>query len=351
MLGENICKRKDGRWEARVIKGYNEKGRAIYAYFYGYSYNEVKNKVYHKDTQFCILLDLWLERKKIRLKKSSYIKYFNLINKHIKIPIGDFKLIDINNAMLNPYIAEKYKNGLSEKTLKDIIAIIKSVLRFAKEENFLYETPIINIIFPREKTKNMRILSKDEQKALEVYLLKDMNTSKLGVLLCLYTGLRIGEICSLKWKDILNNTLTVKSTMQRIQTLDISKKTEVIITEPKSNCSLRTIPLPNFLANRLEVFRPNEQDAFLLTGKVENYIEPRTYHNHFKSYISAAGIKNANFHSIRHTFATRCVEVGFEIKSLSEILGHSNITITLNRYVHPSFDLKQNNMNKLKLLN
>ena len=350
MAGENIYKRKDGRWEARIIKGYNDKGKGIYAYFYGYNYDEVKSKAYYKDIYFCTILDLWLERKKIRLKKSSYIKYFNLINKHIKIPIGGFSLIDINNAMLNSYIAEKYKNGLSEKTLKDIIAIIKSVLCFAKEEKFLYEIPIINIMFPREKTKKLRILSKDEQATLEKYLLEDMNTSKLGILLCLYTGLRIGEICSLKWKDILNNTLTVRSTMQRIQTLNIKKKTEVIITEPKSNCSLRTIPLPQCLTDRLEIFRPNEQDSFLLTGKVENYIEPRTYHNHFKSYISAVGIKNVNFHSIRHTFATRCVEVGFEIKSLSEILGHSSITITLNRYVHPSFDLKQNNMNKLKFL-
>ena len=369
--GENIYKRKDGRWEGRVVKGHDERGKALYVYFYGRSYKEVKDKIfmplsYSKDTQshkdspyFGDVLDLWLERKNIGLKKSSYVKYFNLINNHIKPPLGDCTLADINSAMLNSYIAKKHSTGkinsdcggLSEKTLKDIVMIIKSVLRFAKEEKLLSDIPVITITFPRERLKEMRVLSKDEQMALEKYLYKDMDTSKLGILLCLYTGLRVGEICSLRWQDIslTKHTLTVKSTIQRIQTLDAfdSKKTKVLVTEPKSDCSLRTIPLPDFLIDILEILRPNDQDAFVLTGKAKNYIEPRTYQNHFKSYIAAIGIEDANFHSIRHTFATRCVEVGFEIKSLSEILGHANVTITLNRYVHPSFDLKRSNMNKL----
>jgi len=302
------------------------------------------------------VLDLWLERKKIGLKKSSYAKYFNLINNHIKPQLGDYWIREVDSAVLNPYISEKYKTGnrksaggLSEKTLKNIVSLIKSALQFAKEERLLHDTPALSIIFPREKSLKMRVFSKTEQAVLEKYLCTRMNTSKLGVFMCLYTGLRIGEICSLKWQDISldNHTLTVNSTMQRIQLLDSSPtKTKIFITEPKSNCSARTIPLPDILVSKLQSFRPADQNTYVLTGKTA-YIEPRTYHNHFKAHIAAAGLKHANFHATRHTFATRCVEVGFELKSLSEILGHANVNITLNRYIHPSLELKRNNMNKL----
>ena len=350
---ENIYKRKDGRWKARVIKGHDGRGKA-------------SESTSEDSPRFGGVLDSWLERKRIRLKESSYVKYFNLISNHIKPTLGDYALSEINNAILNSYISEKHRTGrirnksntdgggLSEKTLKDIATVIKSALRFAQEERILSDIPIITITFPREKRKEMRVLSKDEQAILEKYLCANMDTSKLGILLCLYTGLRIGEICSLRWRDISleNHTLTVKHTIQRMQTLDAdgSKKTKVLVTEPKSDCSMRIIPLPDILIDKLKVFRPDDQNAFVLTGKSGSYIEPRTYHNHFKAHIAAVGIEDANFHSTRHTFATRCVEVGFEIKSLSEILGHANVTITLNRYVHPSFDLKRSNMNKLNYL-
>ena len=375
--GENIYKRKDGRWEARVIKGHDVSGKALYAYFYGRSYKEVKDKIFapvsfvadnptivsatpEDTTRFEEILQLWLERKKLGLKESSYVKYFNLINNHIKPSLGDYPLTCINSAMLNSFIAEKYKtgklnstNGLSVKTLKDIMTVIKAVLRFAKDEGLLSDGASVSVTFPREKPKEMRVLSKDEQLALEKHLCNDMNLSKLGILICLYTGLRIGEICSLRWGNVSleKRTLTVSDTMQRVQTLDSSDtaKTKVIVDEPKSDCSLRTIPIPDCLIDKLEMFRQANPSAYLLTGEVGCYIEPRTYQNHFKAHILAVGIKDANFHSTRHTFATRCIEVGFEIKSLSEILGHANVNITLNRYVHPSFDLKRSNMNKLTL--
>jgi len=124
----------------------------------------------------------------------------------------------------------------------------------------------------------------------------------------------------------------------------------MIISEPKSNCSYQTISLPECLVCKLELLYTTNSDAYLLTGESGHYLEPRTYQNHFNSYITAIGLENVNFHSLRHTFASRCVEVGFEIKSLSEILGHSNVNITLNCYVYPSLDLKRENMNKLSSL-
>ena len=376
--GENIYKRKDGRWEARILKGHSEQGKAIYAYFYGRTYKEVKDKIFmslpcaksnlHGITDvageavlFTGVLDLWLRHKSIRLKESSYVKYYNLINKHIKPSLGRYALTGITGAAVNSFAAEKLGMGkgdaadsLSEKTVKDIISVIKSVLRFAKDEGLLSAEASINVTLPRERPKEMRVLSKDEQAALEKHLSSDMDESKLGVLLCLYTGLRVGEVCALKWSDIAldDKKLTVSRTMQRVQTLDdsCSAKTKVLVSDPKSDCSTRTIPLPDCLIEKLRAFRPAFQNSFLLTGKADRYVEPRTYQNRFKAYIDGSGIKAANFHTTRHTFANRCVEVGFEIKSLSEILGHANVNITLDRYVHPSFDLKRSNMNKLTCL-
>lgn len=177
-----------------------------------------------------------------------------------------------------------------------------------------------------------------------------MNIYKFGVLLSLYTGIRIGELCSLQWQDFSScgDVLSVRKTIQRVQNTNSTadRKTKVIITEPKSQCSKRDIPIPTFLMEYIRRFRA-EDSAFVLSGQQEKYVEPRTMQNHFKRYIKQSGIAPAGFHALRHTFATRCVEVGFEIKSLSEILGHSSVTITLNRYVHSSFELKANNMNKL----
>jgi len=376
--GENIYRRKDGRWEARIIKGHTEQGKTLYDYFYGRSYKEVKDKIFlslpqvkndsasapdaaEEKIRFGVVLDTWLANKEVGLKKSSYVKYFNSINNHIKPSLGDYELSEITSGVLNSYISEKFKTGkrdakggLSEKTIKDILTIIKTVLRFAKDEGLISVIGNMNLTLPREKQKEMRVLTKDEQTALEECLYSDMDESKLGIFICLYTGLRIGEICALKWGAIAmgEHTLTVNRTMQRVQAMDDSSpsKTEILVDEPKSECSIRTIPLPDCLIEKLRLFNPGSGDAYVLTGEAERFIEPRTYENHFKAYVEESGIKDANFHSTRHTFATRCVELGFEIKSLSQILGHSSVKITLDRYVHPSLELKRSNMNKLNNL-
>ena len=198
----------------------------------------------------------------------------------------------------------------------------------------------------------MRVLTHAEQAALVRTILNDMDLYKFGVLLSLYTGIRIGELCALKWEDMClsDSVLKIRKTMQRIQETDGSAihKTKVIITAPKSKCSVRSIPLPSFISDIAKQFVASPQ-AFILTGNSKQFVEPRTMQNHFKSLVAGCGIEKANFHALRHTFATRCVEVGFEIKSLSEILGHANVNITLNRYVHSSFELKSSNMNKLTL--
>ena len=372
--GENIYKRKDGRWEARMIRNYGSRGKAVYYYLYGRTCKEVKPKIFEplyqdiqkkveageNDVLFETVLDAWLCNSRIKLKESSHAKYLNIINNHIKPSLGRVGITKISSTLLNEFATSKLSSGkrnegggLSEKTVKDIMSVVKSVLKFAKEESLLTNNSF-NINLPRGRIAEMRVFSKDEQVMLESYLHSDLDECKLGIILCLYTGLRIGEICALKWSDIslAENTLTVRHTMQRVQVFDgtASRKTKIIITDPKSVCSARIIPLPECVSTKLISFCPSSPTAFFLTGDSQRYIEPRTYQNKFKAYVADSGVNEANFHTTRHTFATRCVEVGFEIKSLSEILGHANVNITLNRYVHSSFDLKRRNMSKLSYL-
>ena len=187
-----------------------------------------------------------------------------------------------------------------------------------------------------------------EQKQLQQYLYNNLSDRNLGILVCLFTGIRIGEICALKWDDIsfTEKHIKIQRTMQRIQCDEDERKTKIIITTPKSKCSLRTIPLPDIVIERIEKDFQN-REGYVLTGQKDIFVEPRTMQNHFKRVLEECKIRNVNYHVLRHTFATRCIELGFDIKSLSEILGHASVNITMNRYVHPSMELKRENMNKL----
>jgi integrase len=196
----------------------------------------------------------------------------------------------------------------------------------------------------------MRVLSRQEQSSLEAVLTTDTDMFKVGMLLCLYTGLRIGEVCALRWQDISPDyeTLSVRQTLQRIKNVSgDGDKTKIHIDTPKSLRSVRDIPIPKFMSPYLRDYARDGRTYFLGTGDGV-YTEPRTLQNHFVRNVKAANINPANYHSLRHTFATRCVEAGVDIKSLSEMLGHSSVNMTLNRYVHSSFDQKREGMNKLE---
>lgn len=243
------------------------------------------------------------------------------------------------------------KGGLSPKTVTDILTIIRESMAYAEDNGAMVVCNPQKLTIKR-KEKEMRVLTSQEQAALVCVLMNEVNLSKFGVLLSLYTGIRIGELCALQWEDLCLNSsiLKVRKTIQRIQNrnAEAERKTKVIITEPKSQCSIRDIPLPLFIVELAKRFEAGPK-AYVLSGTESRYVEPRIMQERFKQYIAEAGIADANFHATRHTFATRCVEVGFDLKSLSEILGHANVNITLNRYVHSSFELKSSNMSKLTL--
>ena len=219
---------------------------------------------------------------------------------------------------------------------------------YGKENN--YPVPDTKgIKYPQKSNKQIDILSKENRINLKRKIINSEDNVSLGILFTLFTGIRIGELCGLKWEDIdlSSGVVTIKRTIERIADLNqnSSKKTKVIISNPKTGSSLRTIPLPDFLCSYLLTFKRNDNFYFLTAS--EKYIEPTQFYVKYKKFMSNLGMGQFTFHSLRHTFATNCVELGFDIKSLSEILGHANITTTLAIYVHPTMKQKRKQMNLL----
>lgn len=362
--GENIYKRKDNRWEARYIKARSENGQLKYGYCYGKTYHEVKEKVQEaklavlnndvpkniSNKLFSEFTDEWLTINRNAVKESTLVKYTTIIDSHIKPFFSGVKAKNITAKLIGEFSNKLlYEDGLSPKTVKDILVLLKSIIRFTAKS--IPELNNIEIVYPRDNKAEIKILTTIEQGRLTNYLLSNIDKCKFGILLSMMTGLRIGEICALKRKNISikDRTLKVNSTMQRLKNLDNGAecKTKIYISNPKSDCSSRIIPLTDFIIKLCKDNLTNNPEDFILTGKRDKYIEPRTLQNRLKKYGKECGIDDLRFHMLRHTFATRCVEVGFEIKSLSEILGHATPKITLDRYVHSSIELKRSNMNKL----
>ena len=361
--GENIFKRKDGRWEARYVKGYELSGKIKYGFCYGRTYKEAKEKVLkHKAAlvtgqaipksnskhRFGFYCDEWLASVKGNLKEATYVKYVSILEKHIKPKLGGCFPLALSTSLVECFRDELLLiDELSPKTVKDILVLLRSVLKYTAKQ-FPNEFPQIDINYPKETKKEMRVMSRDEQQNLIGYLLDDMDECKFGILLSLFTGIRIGELCALRWENVSleDNTIRITSTMQRLQDYDGETKTKILIGSPKSDTSQRTIPLTDQAAELCGRMYPQSKAAYVLTG-TEKYMEPRTLQYRLEKYTGDCGLEGVHFHTLRHTFATRCVEVGFEIKSLSEILGHASTTITLDRYVHASIELKRDNMSKL----
>lgn len=348
--GENIYKRKDGRWEGRYQKT-NKK----YGYIYGNTYKEVKEKLNtakvnlkneNGKTKISVLCDKWLEYKEQYIKESSFVKYKNITKKYIKPYFERISVNKVDEYVIEAFVENLTDNGYSAKTVKITLSVLESVFSYSKVKiDFSFKQFI-----PRAEQKEIHVLNKKERVKLENYLLNGEDPCKIGVLTVLYTGIRIGELCALKWEniDLVKGFIRIAATLQRIQDFKetTDKKTKIIITEPKTPSAKRIIPLPNFLTKKLKCIKPKTDTAFLLTG-TERFIEPRMLTVIFKKYLKECNITDINFHSLRHTFATRCVEAEFEPKALSEILGHSSVNTTLGIYTHLSLEYKRENINRL----
>ena len=361
--GENIYKRKDGRWEGRYIKGKDYEGKAIYGYVYSKTYNEVKekltkakngSKIYFLSENYKSTLSefalQWLETVRNNCKSSTYAKYRNSVVKHILPELGNYQLYQIETKNINAFCHDKLQNNdLSPKTVKDLLSVIKLIIKFAKKFDVICSCDFDSVSIKSNKL-TVKGLTTIQSGKIKDFLTNNINYVNIGILISFYTGIRIGELCALKFSDIsfTTNTMHIDKTMQRIQNFKGDKnKTDVIISSPKSEYSIREIPVPQFIIDLIIKNDLYRRDAYLLTGEVARFIEPRTLENKFNKIASICNIENVTFHMIRHTFASDCIEAGVDAKSLSEILGHSSVNITLNRYVHSSMEIKKMNMEKL----
>lgn len=352
--GLNIYKRKDGRWEGRYKSGYTSEGKIKYSSIYGKSYTAVREQLEKKRAETlngsdcsckCTvgeIIDKWLFDVRNRVKTSTLANYTMKIKKHILPYFAGIKYDKLTADNLNTFIERKRSENLSAKYVSDIVILLKSAARFA-QKRYGYINRIDCVTLPKsDKKSESRLLSDNDHAKLKATLLNAPTCSNVGILLSAVTGIRIGELCALKWEniDLEKSIITVRQTVQRV--MNSGGGTRLIVTSPKSASSAREIPLPDFIIPYLKAVQ-SEDDCFLLSGN-NKITEPRTMQYRFKSILKKANLPYVNFHSLRHMFATSCISLGFDVKTLSEILGHSSVQITLNRYVHSSMERKKSCM-------
>lgn len=348
--GENIYKRKDGRWEGRYKNGIKPNGKTRYSSVYGRAYSDVKKQLAEKRSEqktdalkcsftFKELADVWLESIVHNVKESTYANYFMKLEKHILPHFDVIKYERLTVKILNDFVDVKLRSGLSTKYVSDICRVVKSITKFARVKlGYADKAEILSL--PKCEKREHKSLILAQQNLLISYLSKSSSPSDIGILTAAVTGIRIGELCALQWSDIdlEKRIITVKKTMQRIKNTAGRTATKIVITTPKSKTSEREIPIPDVLYSSLKTMRQSD-DCYVLTGK-KIYAEPRTMQYRFKALLKKLGLPQVNFHVLRHMFATRCIAVGADVKTLSEILGHSSVELTLNRYVHSSSERK-----------
>lgn len=351
--GENIYKRKDGRWEARYIKEITADGRKKYGSVYAHNYKDVKAKqrqsLLHPTKVVCnsmnltvsVMISEWLDNIKNQVKPNTYQKYESVCKNHIVNELGSLLVKLISNYTIINFTNKLKEKNLSAKSINDILIVLGLAFKYVEEE---YEITAPRIRYLKEEKKEMRVLSVNEQLQLTTYLNCNTDIYKFGILLALYTGIRVGELCALRWSDITDEYIQINKTMTRVKTEN--SRTEIKIGSPKSHSSKRYIPTPQCLLPLINQFR---NSGYVLSTDKLDYTEPRLMQIKFEKMISESGLEKTNFHALRHTFATRCVEAGVDVKTLSEILGHSDVKTTLNRYVHSSFELKQKSMEQFEM--
>lgn len=291
----------------------------------------------------------WLLEKKDYIKESTYANYSNNIFNHIIPKLGNYYLNELNHKVIQDFLLELSKNGrkdnnggLAEKTIKDITIIIKGSIKKGINEDKIKHIEL-TFNYPKDNKENkLYVLTKREQNKITNYVLENINSRNIGLLISLYSGIRIGELCALKWEDVdfKKNSLTINKTIQRVYIKDKDKNiSKVIITTPKTKNANREIPINKDFLEILKKIKSDKKN-YILTGN-EKYIEPRTYRKYFNKILDELKIKHFNFHSLRHTFATNCISLGVDYKTVSELLGHANVNITLNLYVHPRYSQKK----------
>ena len=335
---------------------------------YGKTYREVREKLsvlakepakvstpLGKEKTFGDVLNLWMTNNRIRLKGGTINKYQSLIDSHIMPELGCIRITEIDATRINSFLDAKLSNGklnshggLSPSYVRSMMVVINAAIKYAVDEQFCL--PLKSTVHkPAASKTELVILSREEQKKIETFLLSNFSLSAAGVFISLHTGMRIGEICGLSWDDVdlAKGIIKVRHTVARVKSDNAEgSKTKLILDTPKTDASVREIPISTVLFPVLLELKNISSKNFVIS-ETREFMKPRTFEYQYHRMLNMCGIKPINFHALRHTFATRCVEVGVDIKSLSEILGHANVGITLNTYVHSSLEMKRVQLEKL----
>ncbi len=377
--GENIRKRKDGRWEGRYYEFDLESGKNKIHSVYAKSYGEIKEKLIvakastecgqkdftaeehsNLEKKYCLdglsdteisfhaVAEEWLSMVERTKKYATYIKYHFIYRKYIQEKLEECSFSKLEERVLEEMFQNDEKEMLSDSVKKSISCVLNQIFAYAVSH---YQMKLLRYSYPKPKTekKLVEVLNQIEQTKLFQYLYKEMDIYKAGIVLCLSTGLRLGEICALKWADMdrKRKVLYVNTTVQRIVVEGYDTKTILLEGKPKSIFSKREIPLSDEMITLLLSYGNCTKKYVINEDKP---MEPRTYQNKFQRYLQMSGIEKKNFHILRHTFATNCINSGMDIKSISEILGHSDIKTTLNCYMHPTIEMKRQQMNSLSAI-
>lgn len=348
--GENIYKRKDGRWEGRYVKSRQQDGTIKYGYVYAKTYKDTKEKLITLKAQYQgrqvtkieyydtvpNFIRLWLTTSgKLNLKETTYSKYSRIITNHIEPFFYYNYLHQLSETQCIHFLNNLVTKGLSAGSIRNIFNLLRKALDTAVRESLIEKNPCKEILLPRLLKKDVRSLTCKEQKQLEAIALKEKECSP--IIVALYTGMRIGELSGLRWKDIdfQEDTIYVRQTVARISIDGEQKKTKLIIHEPKTSTSYRKIPL----ASNLKAYLKDKRtDTTFIFSRKGHLMEPRLINYRFKAIQNEAGLKGIHFHMLRHTFATRAIEEGVDVASLSKILGHSSIKMTLDTYTYSLYE-------------
>lgn len=294
------------------------------------------------------IAEAWKQYKKQYVKESTYSAYCLLLNNHVIPRFGEKS--EFKEEEVQQFVLESLKGGLSQKTVKDILVVLKMIQKFGAKQRLMEVVPI-DIVFPVvSEKKEIEVMTKENQRKLLSFVNENFSFRNLGIAICLCTGVRIGELCALRWCDfdMDQKVVKIRHTVQRLYVIDGDNKyTKIVIDKPKTKESNRDIPLSNELQRIIRPLLKVVTPDFFILSNDKNPIEPRTYRNYYKKVMKKLNIPYLKFHGLRHSFATRCIESKNSVKTVSVILGHSNITTTLNLYVHPNNDEKKRCIEKM----
>lgn len=363
--GENIRRRKDGRWEGRYIKGRTSEGKVCWGYIYGMNYTEVKSKTIQKRAEYGLynltskattfreLAELWLCSLRQGVKESTFAHYQYTLHHYLFPVFADFVLDALNETVLEQGLisiitpSEPNRRPLGSVLAQECLTMLRRICKYAYHLHLLRPVDIA-IKLPQKKPTSTKILSEEEMKKLKAFVLESPTPRKLGLLLGAQMGLRIGEICGLQWGDfnLTAGTVTIHRTVSRISCGD--GHTKIVIQAPKTKSSARELPIPSVLLRTLKRIRGTFSDkTWFLSGSEEHPVEPRCYRKSIHCYLKHVSINQVHPHALRHSFATTCLRAGCDIKTLSELLGHANAAITLKRYVHSDLNRKRQEINRI----